>query len=260
MKLDCALVACNANTHYLDFWPIVKKAWWDIVGIPCIMVFVGDALPEHLKDDPAVRHFKPIDGWPTATQAQIIRLFYPALLKCEGAVILSDMDIVPLQKDWFVEGFAKAEIDQFVSLRGIDEGNQQVYMCYVGATPTVFSAFFSVKTEDDIRSCFTDLSKQLFADGHHGGQGWCLDQQLLYARLKHILSICPDALSGYPWTASISRLDRSRPQEWLEVNEEICKKISENTYIDFHMPPYNRFQTQILQIVDAASMPHQTES
>jgi hypothetical protein len=253
MKLDCALVACNNSTHYLDFWPIVKRAWWEIVGIPCIMVYVDDTLPDHLKDDPAVRHFKPIEGWPTATQAQIIRLLYPALLQCEGAVVLSDMDIVPLQKDWFVEGFEKADIRQFVSLRGIDEGNKEIYMCYVGATPTVFRAIFNVQSEDEIRTLFTRLSSHFFADGQHGGKGWCLDQQILYTYIKHILSVCPDSLAGYPWTATIPRLDRSRPQEWLQVEEDLCKRISSKAYVDFHMPPYIRFQGQIQRIVEAAS-------
>lgn len=259
MKLDCALVACNENTHYLDFWPIVKKAWWDVVGIPCILVYVGETLPEHLKDDPAVRHFKPIDTWPTATQAQIIRLFYPALLKCEGAVVLSDMDIVPLQKDWFVEGFAKAEADQFVSLRGMDEEINQVYMCYVGATPKIFSTFFSVKTEEDIRNHLIQISSHMFADGQHGGQGWCLDQLILYSRLKHMITVCPDALSGYPWTPTIPRLDRSRPNDWLDVKEELYTKISSKQYVDFHMPPYVQYQTQIQHIV-AAATPRPTES
>ena len=45
MKLSCALVACNENPHYLAFWPVVKRAWWEIVGIPCIMVYIGDELP-----------------------------------------------------------------------------------------------------------------------------------------------------------------------------------------------------------------------
>lgn len=252
MKLSCALVACNDNPHYLAFWPIVKKAWWEIVGIPCIMVYVGDTLPEHLKDDPAVRHFKPIEGWPTATQAQIIRLLYPTLLSCEGAVVLSDMDIVPLQKDWFIEGFEKADICQFVSLRGIDEVNKEVYMCYVGATPSVFSAIFYIQSEDEIRTMFTRLSSHFFADGQHGGRGWCLDQQILYTHIKQILSACPDALAGYPWTASIPRLDRSKPQEWLHITEELTKRLSEKEFVDFHMPPYIRFQDQIQQIVEVA--------
>ena len=105
MKVSCVLVACNDNPKYLQFWPIVKKAWWDLVGLPCIMVYVGSTLPEELKNDPAVLHWKPSPSWPTATQAQVIRLLYPALLKCDGAVLLSDMDMIPMQRDFFIKGF-----------------------------------------------------------------------------------------------------------------------------------------------------------
>jgi hypothetical protein len=43
------------------------------------MVYVGSDLPEELKNDPAVLHWKPSPCWPTATQAQVIRLLYPGL-------------------------------------------------------------------------------------------------------------------------------------------------------------------------------------
>jgi hypothetical protein len=253
MKLDCALVACNENTHYLDFWPVVKRAWWDIVGIPCIMIYVGETLPEHLKDDPAVRHFKPIEGWPTATQAQVIRLLYPALLGCEGAVVLSDMDIAPLQKEWFVEGFANARPDQFVSLRGIDEGNQQVYMCYVGARPQIWAEMFGITNEQSVRDRLTGLAQLFPADGAHGGKGWCTDQIILYQAVKHWQSQCPEKLCLIPWTAEIPRLDRSKPEEWLTWNHVTEAKLQGHYYVDFHMPPYVRFQDQIRQIFQHAS-------
>lgn len=259
MKLSCALVACNDNPHYLDFWPIVKRAWWDIVGIPCIMVYIGETLPDHLKNDPAIRHFKPIEGWPTATQAQVIRLLYPSLLKCEGAVVLSDMDIVPLQKEWFVDGFAKAESNQFVSLRGIDEGNQQVYMCYVGAQPHIWSELFGITNEQSIRDRLTGLAQIFSADGAHGGRGWCTDQIVLYQAVKHWESTYPERVFLQPWTAEIPRLDRAKPDEWLIWNIVTEAKLHGKYYVDFHMPPCIRFHTQIQQIVAAAATQNLTE-
>ena len=258
MKLDCALVACNENTHYLDFWPIVKNAWWEIVGIPCILVYVGETLPDHLKEDPAVRLFKPIEGWPTATQAQVIRLLYPALLQCEGAVVLSDMDIVPLQKDWFIDGFAKASTNQFVSLRGIDEGNKQVYMCYVGATPRIWADVFSLTNEQSVRDMLSMMAKIYPADGNHGGKGWCTDQLVLYEAIKYWDHQYSEKVFLLPWTAEIPRLDRSRPEEWLVWNHVTEAKLQGNYYIDFHMPPYNRFQDQIQKVV-ATVTPRLTE-
>lgn len=80
MKLSCALIASNDNPLYLDFWPIVKKAWNDIVGIDCKLVLVSDNIPDVYQNDKDIILFKPIGNINTAFIAQNIRLFYPALL------------------------------------------------------------------------------------------------------------------------------------------------------------------------------------
>jgi hypothetical protein len=239
MRLDCVLVACNENTKYLNFWPIVKKAWWEIAKLPCILVYVGNSLPAHLVGDPAVKFFKAIPGWPTATQAQCIRLLYPALLKCQGAVMLSDMDMIPMQRDWFVKGFETFQDSQFVSLRGIDEGEQQIYMCYVGATPKVWSEIFHIQTEEDVHRMLSIWSKNYSADGQHGGLGWCSDQIILYNRVKDIQQTNPAKIGLVPWTREISRLDRGRPSDFQIWEEEIQRKIKTESYVDFHMPPWD---------------------
>ena len=228
MKLSCALVACNDNPHYLDFWPVVKKAWWDIVGIPCIMVYVADTIPGHLKTDPAVIHFQPIQGWPTATQAQVIRLLYPALLKGEGAVILSDMDMIPMQQDFFHKGFEPFHPNQFVSLRGIDEHEKQIYMCYVGATPQTWQDLFGIQSIQDI----------------------------LYAAVKHWQQTNPERIGLLPWSPTIPRLDRGNPTEWIQRSQVLEANIEQSLYVDFHMPPYKPFQLQIDGILDLASNQH----
>jgi hypothetical protein len=237
MKLSCALVACNENPNYLEFWPYVKRAWWEIVGIPCVMVYVGTELPAHLKDDPSVLHFPPIAEWPTATQAQVIRLLYPALLKCDGAVVLSDMDIIPLQRDFFVEGFGQFKDDQVVSLRGIDENEQQIYMCYVGATPKTWAELFQIGSMDDIVNCMRQLASQVKSDGEHGGYGWCTDQRLLYTVVKNWQTTQPNRVGLIPWTAEFPRLDRDAPEKWLHLHDELKTELQSKQYVDFHMPP-----------------------
>lgn len=257
MKLGFALVACNENTHYLDFWPIVKEAWQRIVGIPCMMVYVGDELPEHLKNDPNVSLFKPIPGWPTATQAQVIRLLYPALYKdtFHDAIILSDMDIIPLQKSWFVDQLEEFQQNQFVSLRGIDEREKQIYMCYVAATPKTFSELFEVSTLDDIRAKMMEWSQESPADGRHGGKGWCTDQIKLYEHVMMWLGLQPDRVGLVPWTQQIPRLDRGNPDEWVRVayDDKLQQKLRNSMYIDFHMPPIYMCIGQVYQIVQYCS-------
>jgi hypothetical protein len=252
MKLSCALVACNENPHYLQFWPYVKRAWWEIVGIPCVMVYIGQTLPDELKDDPAVIPFASIEGWPTATQAQVIRLLYPALLKCDGAVVLSDMDIIPVQKDFFVDGFQDFSDEKIISLRGIDEQEKQIYMCYVGATPSTWAHVFNINTVEDVRTCLESWSKMIQSDGKHGGQGWCTDQHILYNKFKQLIKESPNRVGLLPWISHVEltdRLDRANPVEWYELSDQFMEKLKTKQYVDFHMPPLQYCEAQLEYIL-----------
>ena len=80
MRLDHCLLACNENTAYLYYWHYVKRAWNNIVGIPVTMVYIGNTLPTYLVGDSQVKLFKPVQGMSSATQSQMIRLLYPALI------------------------------------------------------------------------------------------------------------------------------------------------------------------------------------
>ena len=259
MKLSCVLVACNENTKYLDFWPAVKEAWWKIVHLPCIMVYVGESLPKHLEKDPAVRFFKAIPGWPTATQAQCIRLLYPALLGGDDAVMISDMDMIPLQRAFFTEGFQSFNRNQFVSLRGIDETEKQIYMCYVGATPRIWGELFSVTNENDVRNRLIELSQRYPADGKHGGQGWCSDQLELYEKVELWQQLWPQQVGLKPWTREIPRLCRTNPYEWANFSEEFECNLKNGNYVDFHMPPFEQFSSIIFRIVETAWNPQYSE-
>jgi hypothetical protein len=247
MKLSCALVACNENPHYLAFWPVVKRAWWEIVGIPCIMVYIGDELPPHLQGDPAVILFKPIPGWPTATQAQCIRLLYPALLSGDGAVILSDMDMIPLQKDFFVKTIENNTEEQFVSYR--QPFSNQIIMCYVAATPTIWSEIFKINSLEDIYKRFEQWSQENPADGLHGGKGWCSDQEILFKQVRIFEGKMSNRVAIYP-CPHFERLDRSKPHEWIVFGENTKINIEKKVYVDFHMPPFIYYGEQINSILD----------
>jgi hypothetical protein len=218
------------------------------------MVYVGNELPAMLEGDPAVVQWKPITSWPTATQAQCIRLLYPALLKCDGAVILSDMDMIPMQKDFFVkDGFAKFSENQFVSLRGMYEDLKQVFMCYVGGTPKVWSELFGVRTQEDVYTIMKQWSQVFPSNGNHGGLGWSTDQLVLYTRMKEWQHVTPERLGLIPETPPNyreDRLDRGNPYEWFQWNSILEDKLQKNAYVDFHMPPYNEFKEQIDAVLE----------
>ena len=247
MKLDCVLVACNENPKYLNFWPIVKEAWNTIVNVPVKMIYVGHTFPEDLQKDSDVIFFQAIDSWPTATQAQCIRNLYGALLPYTGAVMLSDMDMIPMQSDFFHKGLAAAP-DTFCSLRGIDEHYRIIYMCYAAASPAVWRDLFQIHSLEDIRRTLTEWSKQHFSDGKHAGEGWGTDQEKLYAAVKsymkehpvHLLPCCP--------IPRVDRIDNSI----YRYSPDMQRSVKARSYVDFHMPAWDHHQGLIRRIYEDA--------
>ena len=269
LKLKTVLVSSNDNSKYLDFWPVVREAWNRIVGIRCVLVYVGKSLPEHLCSDPDVHFFEAIDEWPTATQAQCIRLLYPSLIKFDDkpdgklddtssyAVAISDIDMVPMQLDYYIKGFGQFSSDQFVSLRGVDEHYKQVYICYVGATPKTWGEIFNIQTVDDVRNRLKDWAAIYPADGIHGmdgGKGWCTDQVVLYNRVKALLASNPERVGLVPWAPTVGRLCRSQMLSWNTHGFYTNYVGIPNTFIDFHMPNYQENKAIIHEIVDRVAL------
>jgi hypothetical protein len=263
LRLDTVLLACNENPKYLGFWPAARRAWNEVVGVRCILIYIGDTLPAQLQGDPDVVLFEPIAEWPTATQAQCVRLLYPALLGCisaraNSAVAIGDIDLAPLRRDYYVDGFARHRADQFVSLRGIDEGCTQVYMCDVAAAPATWGEMFGVRTLADVRARLREWAAANPADGVHGmdgGVGWCTDQLVFYKRVKQWVSECPERAALEPWfPPNYRRLCRSRPQFWEtpEGRAALPGRLAAGDFIDFHMPPWSTHADAIGEIIEMA--------
>lgn len=257
MKLSCALVACNENPRYLEFWPIVKRAWQDIVGIPVLLVYVAHQLPPQLEGDTSVVLFPPLAAWPTATQAQCIRLLFPSLIQCDGAILISDMDMIPLQPQWFHETIASCASEDWVSYR--EPLNNQIVMCYCAAAAQTWRDMFSVRNMEDVRAKLQEWATTWPADGQRGGAGWTSDQEILFQTVL-AASQTPGMVSRIkilqdPFHHACprpDRLDRAIPQEWTLFPEEVKTALAAKQFVDFHMPPYGMFSTELNAICDYA--------
>lgn len=252
MKLSCAVVACNENPAYLAFWPIVKRAWNEIVGIPVILVYIGHDLPPQLEGDASVVIIPPNPYWPTATQAQCVRLLFPALIQCEGAVIVSDMDMIPLQPQWFHETLAPFADTDFVSYR--PPLNDEVVMCYVAACPQTWRDLFGSTSMESIQAILRDWAVAIPSDGRRGGQGWCTDQRMLYQILfqtegDRVKFVEDPAKHACPRP---DRMDRAIPDEWTVFGQDVQAALAAKQFVDFHMPPYIPYKELIDAVCDHA--------
>lgn len=152
MKIEYCLFACNDNEKYYKYYGYVREFWRKILGVKTLLVFIGDKLPEVLEKYRDEIIMFNIEGVHPVFIAQNIRLLYPALIESNEGVIIADIDILPLNKEYFVESIKDIENDKFIFIN--TTGRQienEFYICYNIAIPNVWGELFKIKTAEDIK-------------------------------------------------------------------------------------------------------------
>lgn len=259
LTLGSALTACDLNDKYLGFWPLVKRAWNEIVGIPVTMILVAresDA-PPHLLSDPDVVLFEPVAGWPTATQAQVIRVLWPALMPPDAAVVTTDMDLIPVSRAAMHTGVAAANEHQFVTFNRVLHEHGQVTICFCAASPHVWAQLFRVRSDADVRAWMEHLAGAIQSDGRHGldgGIGWTTDQELLYRAWVNLPA--PQRVElGIEMHNGHRRMCRTREQHWSsnglpDVGKAVAW-IRAHDAVDFHLPSWRTHAEFVHKLIDA---------
>jgi len=232
-KIDRVIISTDMNSMYKDFWPVVAEAWKKIVGIKPTLAFIApkDAYIDESIGD--VIRFEPIPGISTALQAQVIRLLLPLYFEDEVCLI-SDMDMLPLSKSFFIDNVVDAPDDSFVVYRSaaILRWNQYP-MCYNAAKGKTYKEIFGLTGIDDITNCIKRLAQEF-------GHVWSTDQMALFQYLKR----WPDfktrcILLGH--TVEVPDKTISRAQWHYDV-----QKLKRGGYIDAHMlRPYSKYKDHI---------------
>ena len=97
MKIDTVILSSNDNPNYIQFWPIVSEAW-SLMGVEPILIYTGE---EEYKLKGNVINYS-IKNINPSFVAQNIRILYPSLLS-NRTCLVSDMDILPLSRNYFVD-------------------------------------------------------------------------------------------------------------------------------------------------------------
>jgi len=157
MKLKTALTACNENPMYLDFWPQVHYAWTHLQVRP-IMVLVADRIPDHIEYPNDIVLFKPLGpNISTAWTAQVVRIFYPSLIETKDAVIISDIDMVPMNKDFFHNAIKNVRDDTFFCYRDVLRNEDMLPICYNAATQKTWQRMNLVSDIQQLRQAMIQL-------------------------------------------------------------------------------------------------------
>lgn len=228
LPLDRAIISTDANPNYIQFWPVVAKAWEKVIGIRPTLALIADdnvIIEESLGD---VIRFRPDPDIPTAFFAQCVRLFMPCLFP-NDVCITSDIDMIPLNKEYFFDSIKNVPDDYFVAYRKFS-------ICYNAAFGKVFAEIFNVHSIEDIYERIREWYALKI--------GWWTDERMLRLTVtdwNKKTSRCAKLEHGVS-----GRIDRSN---WRHSGDKILKR----QYIDAHCPrPYSRHKASIDRIINLA--------
>jgi hypothetical protein len=263
VKLACCLLAADANPDYLEFFPLVHAAWKDIVGVEVRLVLIADTLPPDLRRfEDSIRVFTPIPGVHTAFQAQCIRVLFPPLLASEfaDAVLVSDIDMLPLSRRYFVRSIRHVDRNDFVIYRaGVLEHLGQLPICYNAAMPGTWAEVFpGIRDENDIAALLEEWwAGASLRYGIREGMDWATDQYRLFSYVANW-----SAINGTGRLVRLGdiatrfrRIDRSDPVKFRKSVTTHRHLLRTGYYADCHMlqPPSEHVTDNLMAATEAGT-------
>lgn len=232
MQIDRVILSSNDNVNYIEFWPVVAPIW-KAMGIRPTLALVGNAKVDESLGD--VVRFTVIPGVEGSLQAQTVRLLVPILFPNEVCMI-SDIDMLPVSKDYFTKSAIDCPNDAFVIFRdrAYDGWGWKSYpMCYFAAQGSTFSKVFGASRYEDINVIIKQWSDLKM--------GWGTDESLLYLYANSYGENGGKLIKLGHQVGP--RFDRAN---WVIENLDISR------YIDAHCPrPYSGYKFQIDPVVQA---------
>lgn len=243
MKLKFALVSANENTNYWRCYPIVKFAWERIIGVTPVFAFTGKRVPRDIiRIESNIVHIDVPESKSTF-YSQNCRLILPAYLNTDEPLIISDIDMAPLSKRYFLKPIFSEVQPEFHTYRDVlinDEN--QVAICYNAARRNSWQYLFRThlkRNPEETLAYLYDLCQG--HDGVRGGNGWFFDQKLLFHCLANKGDLHWNIMEDIEM--KFNRLDRLYGDKRLEdaLKRNRCMN---NSYTDFHMlMPYPEYST-----------------
>ena len=246
MIIDCVLTACNEKPLYLDFIPMYIHFWkklYPTINIKIILIM--NEIPKKFKDyEQYIILFKPIPNLNTGFTSQYIRMLYPSLLNYNNGVLITDIDIFPMNRSYFTKSIEKYDNNKFIYYRGNwGKKEKQIAMCYNVASSKIWSDIFQIYSLNDIVERLKDInSKHKIIDGS-GKSGWFLDQIDLYKNVHKWNKKTNNYIELNDNLLNFQRLRRKILIRITNISDDIKKNISNNFYCDYHgLRPYNSYK------------------
>jgi len=249
MKLDCVITAVNDNELYLDFIPIFVKTWKKLYpNVDVKVILIAEKIPEEFLDyKENIILFAPIENVLTSFISQYIRLLYPCILNYENGVLITDMDMLPMNRTYYTEHIKPYENNKFIYMReNACFESREIAMCYNVAPPTVWKEIFEINSIEDIKERIKFVYQNNSIIEGHGNIGWSIDQIHLYEKVFNWNNKTNNFICLKEKDTKFARLDRSLLHQ---LDDTIKENISNGFYADYHccrpMSVYHKLNNDI---------------
>ena len=255
MILTDVLTASDLNPRYYEFIPIFIKTWKKLFPeINIHIILISNEIIEELESyKEYIKLFPPIEGIKTSFIAQNIRLLYPCLLEnAKGGILITDMDMIPMNTEYYTIPIKHILDNKFISYRPLNcVGQNEMAICYNIAHNKIWQEIFNIKKIDDIEIILKMLSENNNYKGHKHMPFWITDQLYLYQSTQawnkktNNLIILNDAIR-------LSRLDRLALRDiGFRLPPIDIERIKDHKYADFHLPhPYSLHKELIDKVIN----------
>ena len=241
MILDCVLTACNTNETYINFIPMFVNAWNSLYpNVDVKIVLVSKSIPpKFAKFAKYIILFDPIDQLSTAFISQYIRILYPALLPYQHGILITDIDMIPMNKLYFSKPIEEIENNKFIAYRDVLLFKKQIAICYNIAKNVTWQNIFEIYSVEDIIERLKSVFSKITYKGH-GNTGWETDQIHLY---QYVMDWNKKTTNLVVLSDINTHFNRLRRNLGVNVDDELEIKIRSGKFTDYHcLRPYNKHQ------------------
>lgn len=242
MKINCILTSCNLNKKYTDFIPLFIKSWNKFYpNIDVKIVLICNKIPDYLNEwRPYIIQFNEIDNMYSSFISQYIRILYPALLNYDKGVMITDIDMLPMNNTYYTNCVKNFKNSHFITFRNGRIDKKQLIICYNCARPKTWSDIFKINNINDVIDHLKNVYKNIKYEDGRLKSGWYSDQINLYKYLNNWdkKSIRHKILDDK--NTNFNRLCRKTN---FTLTKEIKNNIKKGYYSEYHAySPYEEYE------------------
>jgi len=231
MKIDKAIMSVDDNPLYLDFWPLVSKVWKLRFNIDPLLIYFGNKDLDETYGQ--VKRINPVEKIDLYLQTQWARLWFTSE-EPETTFIISDIDMFPIRKYFFIDQLNSINEDLYVHLYG---QHRPIPICYHVAKGKIFKKI--LKLHDSFDQSLNDLlNSNDFVGYHMGHNRWGIDE--FYSTQK---------IESYPLQNEIFLLPNNIHNRLDRANWP--KEYDIDNYVDSHsVRPVQQFEKEIYDLME----------